>query len=271
MPDFGQASGGIAAMQSRIATLEAALSAGAGAIQGALFGLALSKSAATTVGVAAGFCTDKSVAASIVLPATTKTFAAFGAGSGNGGLDTGAIAANTWYHVHAISKALGASPDVLISLSATAPTMPATFTLSRRIGSIFTDATPNIIGFTQTEDEFLWDVPRLDVNTAAPGTVAVLAAVSAPLGVKTQAIILLNMLHTVAASSIITSPDSTDTAPDTANQFSCLVNGVSQIGCVEMRVRTNLLSQLRYRNAVSPITQFVIRTRGYLDTRGRNV
>ena len=62
--------------------------------------------------------------------------------SGAGGLDTGTIATSTWYSVWRIGKADG-TRAWLLSLSATAPTMPSGYTLKARVGWIRTDGTAN--------------------------------------------------------------------------------------------------------------------------------
>ena len=64
------------------------------------------------------------------------------AGSGANGLDTGTLAASTWHYVHVIAKEDGTT-DSLLSLSATAPTLPATYLYSARVGAIRTDGTAN--------------------------------------------------------------------------------------------------------------------------------
>jgi hypothetical protein len=64
------------------------------------------------------------------------------AATGAGGLDTGSLAASTWYSVWRIATT-GGTFAWLISLSATAPTMPSGYTLKARIGWIRTDGTAN--------------------------------------------------------------------------------------------------------------------------------
>ena len=54
-------------------------------------------------------------------------------------MDTGSVANNTWYHVHLIKRPVTGVVDVLFSLSATAPTLPTSYTIFRRIGSMRTD------------------------------------------------------------------------------------------------------------------------------------
>lgn len=61
---------------------------------------------------------------------------------GAGGLDTGALAASTWYSVWRIGKTDG-TRSWLISLSATAPTMPAGYTHKARVGWIRSDGSAN--------------------------------------------------------------------------------------------------------------------------------
>lgn len=62
--------------------------------------------------------------------------------SGAGGLDTGAVAASTWYYGYIIGKDDG-TVAALASLSASSPTLPAGYTKWARVGSFRTDATAN--------------------------------------------------------------------------------------------------------------------------------
>lgn len=63
------------------------------------------------------------------------------AGSGANGLDTGTLAANTWYSVWVIYN--GTTVAGLLSVSATSPTLPGGYTHKARIGWIRTDGTAN--------------------------------------------------------------------------------------------------------------------------------
>jgi len=62
--------------------------------------------------------------------------------AGAGGLDTGVVAASTWYHAYAITKDDG-TKALVASLSATAPALPVGYTKFARIGAIRTDSTAN--------------------------------------------------------------------------------------------------------------------------------
>lgn len=64
-----------------------------------------------------------------------------GSSVGANGLDTGALAINTWYSVWVIWN--GTTTAGLLSLSETAPTLPAGYTHKARVGWVRTDGTGN--------------------------------------------------------------------------------------------------------------------------------
>lgn len=64
--------------------------------------------------------------------------------NGANGLDTGALASSTIYHVFVIYDPTAGTVAVLASLSGTTPTLPAGFTYKRRVGLFRTDAGSNI-------------------------------------------------------------------------------------------------------------------------------
>ncbi len=68
--------------------------------------------------------------------------------SGAGGLDTGTETNSTWYHVWAIWN--GSTPTGLLSLSATAPTMPAGYVNKAYVGAVRNDASGNFWRMIQT-------------------------------------------------------------------------------------------------------------------------
>lgn len=63
--------------------------------------------------------------------------------SGVNGLDTGSVAASTWYYVWAISD--GTNFKGLYSLSATSPTLPGGYTYELLVGVVQTDGSANLI------------------------------------------------------------------------------------------------------------------------------
>lgn len=93
--------------------------------------------------------------------------------SGAGGLDTGSETSSTWYAVWVISHPDNTPvPTVLLSLSATAPTMPSGYTLKRRVGWIKNDSSSNILQFEQEGDwiSYHTDVANLSVLSGGTAT-----------------------------------------------------------------------------------------------------
>lgn len=66
------------------------------------------------------------------------------AGNAQGGMDTGAVAANTWYYVYAIYNPTTKATDALFTATYDSPTMPSGFTKKRYRGAVRTDGSANI-------------------------------------------------------------------------------------------------------------------------------
>jgi hypothetical protein len=244
-----------------------------------LAGLTLSTAGASaTFSVAAGQAADRNNTTIMTLAsAISKTTAAWVVGSGNGGLDTGAVAINTIYHMHEIQRPDTGVVDACYSLSATAPTLgvniPAAYTLSRRIGSMKTNASSQWILLHQRGDEFLWDVPVLDAVTAAITSVSrTLYTLSVPTGVQVN--VLANLQIASSAGSVTflaSSPDESDVpagygAGGGGNQ--CRTTVANDAANAAVNVRTNTSAQIGGR-ASSTSGSISIATHGWIDTRGR--
>ncbi|WP_298255843.1 hypothetical protein [Bradyrhizobium sp.] len=236
-----------------------------------LAGLTLSTAGSSaTFSIAAGIAADATAADVMTLSASiSKTTLAWASGSGNGGLDTGTIAASTWYHAYLIKDVTTQAVDVLISVSASAPTMPGGYTLKRRIGSIKTNGSSQWILFHQNGDEFLWDAALQDVTGSANlGTSALLSTLTVPTGVEVNAIIAA--AAGIGGSSVtvaITSPDAADAAP--SGQYAEIVSASGAFASCQVNVRTNTSAQIRSRSSLANTNYFVL-TRGWIDRRGRD-
>lgn len=121
--------------------------------------------ASATVSVTADQIAVEAVAGGIVA-INNVALAISGAVAGANGLDTGVLVASTWYAVWAIWN--GTTASGLLSLSATAPTMPAGYTHKRRIGWIRTDGTANKypFSFDQRGNKAFY-IPRAGSNVTA--------------------------------------------------------------------------------------------------------
>jgi hypothetical protein len=204
--------------------------------------------------------------------AYTKTTSAWAVGTGNGSLDTGTIASSTWYHVHLIKRTDTGVVDILISLSATAPTLPTNYTLFRRIGSMLTNGSAQWVKFIQDGDTFTWDVPVNDYAAVLnPGTTAILRALTVPSGVNVFAIFHSRnstVTASTAVATIYTDPAITDTAPDFTN--SQQIGNTTLSPFANLRIRTNTSRQIRVRQNFSDASVgFTLVTEGWVDARGR--
>lgn len=223
---------------------------------------------------------DATLANRVFMTATsayTKTTAAWAAGTGNGALDSGAIAASTWYHVYLIQRVDTAVTDYLFSTSATAPTLPTNYTKRRRLGSFLSDTLNAINVFTQYSDDFLWATPpALNVNSTNPGTAAVTASATSPNGVITLA--HLNVLIVPGTSNNIVTYLSPLVAADNAPSTTVAPLGTgppaqsTAIGSTNAtaRVWTNTSREFRFRLSASGAADIIrMITTGWTDRRGR--
>jgi hypothetical protein len=122
--------------------------------------------AAKDLDIAVGVARDSTDVDNMRLTAaiTKQIDAAWAVGDDQGGLDTGSVAATTLYAVWLIKRSDTGVVDVLFSTSFTAPTMPTDYDRKRLIGAIKTDATPDILPYTQVGDYFRYTTPIQDVN-----------------------------------------------------------------------------------------------------------
>jgi hypothetical protein len=240
-----------------------------------LSGLTLSTAGSSQVfSIAAGVCADSTNTSLMKLAAFTKTAvggSTWVVGTGNSVLDTGAYSTNTWYHVFIIQRPDTGLVDVLISLSATSPTMPTNYTLFRRIGSIRSGAVAGQwVLFSQLGDEFLWAVPVADVAGSAIGTTPLTTAITVPTGVQVLAMMRAGISNgTVANTSmLISSLDTTSAAVGTDRSVTAAIAGGAYITGITP-TRTNTSAQLRFVADVASSTYFV-GTYGWIDRRGRD-
>ena len=106
----------------------------------------------------------------------TKTITTtFAAGDNQGCLDAGTLLNSTYYYVYAISNANNTLLDGLISLSATAPTLPTGYTKSVRIGTIKTSSIGEIEQY-KSFNESLIQSGSPKIHTAIYGTPATLSS-----------------------------------------------------------------------------------------------
>lgn len=242
-----------------------------------LAGLTMSTAGSSaTMSVAAGAARDSTNAADLNLAASiSKTTSAWTVGTGNGGIDTGAVANGTWYHFYLIMRPDTGVVDALFSLSASAPTMPANYSYKRRIGSGKTDGSAQWIAFIQDGDYFRLSASVTEFGDTNPGTTGqtkTLAAV--PTGVNVQAFTSWEG-NTTGGNILLYVSDlaAADEAPSSsaAPLATLFIENSALAGSCSTLVRTNTSAQVRYRISFSDAsTQIRAATLGWYDSRGRN-
>lgn len=243
-------------------------------LKGHLFGLTMSTAgASTTLTVAAGEAADNTGARNMALGSSiAKTTAAWAVGTAAGGLDTGSIASNTWYHFYLVTRVDTGVVDVVFSTNASSPTLPANYTLFRRIGSARTDGASQWRKFVQVGDEFLWDTPVNDANSTSQSTTAVLYTLTVPQGVQVLARIRGYFCSGVSiAFLLVSSPDEASAAVlGTTGNVTATNMSTSNGEAYHADIRTNTSGQIRAIANVTLSLSFTIATYGWFDRRGRD-
>jgi hypothetical protein len=242
--------------------------------RGYLAGLTLSNDGTTpntVIDVSAGVATDSTNTLVMNAP-TAQTINC--ATTGAGGLDTGSLAASTWYHAFLIGKTNGVV-STLASTSVSSPTMPTGYTLLRRLGSFKTNSSSQIIAFIQDGDYFWWKTPNTDDVSTTSSTTPANITVNSPLGVNVVANWQANAAETASNGSgfvRVYDPDVSDFTVNSSNS-SASFGIVANFGTAIVRstgngwTRTNTSSQLRVQSDIS--TSFTLRVVAWIDARGR--
>jgi hypothetical protein len=198
-----------------------------------------------------------------LLATTTKSTSAWAVGSGNGGLDTGAIAASTWYAVYIIKRTDTNVVDVIYSTNGTAPTLPTNYTLFRRIGWVFTNGSSQFTRWVQTGRTFTWYDKVGDVNNETPAsTNRIVKTVTAP--INTMGIFQVQGTTTTATWYDFGATALDDAVPTATNAI--LRNTVSATWATGvMNIQVDASHQIYYRVDQLTGTKVYILTLGWID------
>lgn len=229
--------------------------------------------------VAEGEARDAGNSVDIILAAALakQIDATWAAGDDAGGMnDTDHPVGNdTWYHVFLLSDATGATVDVGFDTSVTAANLladvaavAAGHTKYRRIGSVLTDGSANIVQFFQSGDRFWLDVGVEDYDIANPGTSRVTTALSVPLGIQVVAQITCTIAYNAAGYTLFASPGQTDTAPGDGSWTIRNYNNAAYQGRV-LGVLTDTSSQICFRCSAASMGTKIL-TEGWIDSRGKD-
>lgn len=149
--------------------------------------------------------------------------------SGANGLDTGSVAASTWYAVHVIGDSTSyESVAGLLSTSSTAPVLPAGYDMFRHIGWICTDATSDFLLFKQYgEGKDRWHYPDATIQVLNAGSSATFADVDCN---ATTPPAMPNLANQILLDALYTPNGATDVADFRVNGGAAAAGSIS-IGC----------------------------------------
>lgn len=193
---------------------------------------------------------------------TKRLDVGFAVGTNQGMLLSGSKAPNSWYHLFALYNPTTNVSDVgaMLAVAGIAPdptsVLPTDYTKWKRILSIRTDASGNIRQGNHFSFNgiyyFILKTPFQDYYLNNPGTSAVLATLTTPLGVKSFPLAAYWHLQGSPAlgEGIFTSPDQDDIVPSISN-FNTVINLGAAYAPFNGLINTNTSSQIRYRVNIS--------------------
>lgn len=225
------------------------------------------------IGVGSCRAKDNSVNIDVTTSITKRIDATWVVGTGNGGLATGTVAANTTYHVFVIKNTTTGVVDVGFDTSLTATNLLSTsgYHKYRRIASVVTDSSANILPFKQDSNYLFHKKGILDLNDTTTSDVTDgLISLTVPTGIKVRPILRTNALWT--ASSGFAYLYSTSGAYGSGNYYSFFEASSIPIANVVQRghcdtIFTNTSGQIKYAHTGAANTYFRVYTIGWVDDR----
>lgn len=247
------------------------------ALRGHIAGLTLSNNATDAtndIDIAAGEAasTETNPVLMVLASALTKRLdAAWAVGTNQGGLDTGSIA-NTTYHIWLIQRSDTGVVDVLFSISASSPTMPANYDRKRRIGAIVR-VSAAIKAFLQIGDHFMWKTAVADASAVNATTTPANVTLTVPSGIVVQADLQVDWTNTGIAGAIVLiycPTIGTQAAGTPTGNWSVANSVANQFVTNALQVETNTSAQVAHVAGGSSNNSLYIITRGWFDLRGKD-
>ena len=221
---------------------------------------------------AAGKCIDSTDNEVLTLASalTKQIDSAWSVGDAAGGLFSGTVANSTTYHCFIIRKDSDGSIDAGFDTSNVAANIPAGYTAFRRVGSILTDSSSNILNAQYLEItggglRCIYDDGILDLDNTG-NTSGALVTMSIPAGYKFKGLFNQRLVHSSANQSLVSDPDQTNNAIGN-NNMHCSVGAGATEAINSVEINTDTSSQIRYRTTSASASSFRIATTGYIDAR----
>lgn len=208
---------------------------------------------------------------------TKQIDAPWAEGSAAGGFPSAlTLSADTWYHAFAIGKTRNGTGGVDFgfdtSLTASNLLADATgYSYYRRLGSILTNATADLVQFTQYGDRFEFKNVVVDDVDTTIGTTPGNHTLTVPPGITGLRALFNVSLQKASANpfAFIYSPDRSDTTLDRTNGAANLQAPTGGYAVPSMEVVVNTSGQIRAVASESSVN-LAIGTWGWIDPRGRN-
>lgn len=221
------------------------------------------------INVTAGTCRDASDAATIKLTSaiTKQIDASWASGDDAGGLSSSlTLSADTWYHIFAINVAGSADVGFDTDIDAANLIADHSATAYRRIGSVLTDGSSNIIAFTADETDgggldVFWTDPPLSVNAQAVSSSAATLTLDVPTGYKTKADVSFYMTGSTAIGYAFPTFVNSETPAKTSTP----VGNVAGIRETQINIKADTSAQIKFTCASSETLYAT--TTGWNDSR----
>lgn len=217
----------------------------------------------TKIDVAAGQAADSTNAVMMSFSGAAKTvdFTA----SGANGLDTGAIAANTWYAILLINGVSGTAVMATKETagSAIAPTMPSGYTSYRYVGSVLTDGSSHLLPYTQVGRDFFWTTRFLDAS-GVTGAAATLLTLTVPRSVAVYPKFNAALFDSTSASSTFYAWSPSQKTTNNINAFLEMQLLSTTIVGARSDILSNISAQIYYQLSTATASMDLY-TQGWID------
>lgn len=201
---------------------------------------------------------------------TKRLDAAWSAGTGNGGLFSGAKASSTWYHCFAMRNSSTGATDFGFDTSVTGANAPSGWVV-RRIWSIQTKSDGVIRAYTQNGDRCTWKQTTAYTSVSAIGASArLLITLTVAIGIQVEPLIAAFYSGSNSDYLYFSSPADQDdqTADYTQGRIHIQNGSIAPLGTI--RLLTNTSGQIGIREALGTTANPLwLLCSGYIDSRGK--
>lgn len=223
--------------------------------------------------IAPGYCTDSTRTAILALDTslTKRIDATWSMGSGAGGLESGSVAANTYYYPWLIQRESDGTLDALFSTSRTSPALPSGWEAGRRLGVVRTDASSGVIDFVQYGDDFYYREKFLaGGSVSTSGVIYDLSIYAPPLMLGHFGLYMSNTSSTTSVVRVYHYNEDTSAPVTTSNYDLIAESDINPRYSTARDILVDPSSKIRFKfggYAASAHTTFFATTYGWRDLR----